>query len=196
MKYASYFIFIAFIVGTIFFLKNALEPRETPLMIVGSAECGECHLLLKHGNQQKIWNESAHKKAYTSLMSDKARDFAAKNNIAWPVNNKICLKCHTTRYFLNENISESYNIEEGVGCEACHGAGSKYSPAEVMGDVNLFIKNNGVKGDEKICLKCHSPSANKSMQISETVCPFQTKDFVYKTEFEKIKHPLLKDNFK
>jgi hypothetical protein len=196
MKYASYFIFIAFIAGTIFLLKNALEPRETPLLVVGSARCAECHELLKYGNQQKVWNESAHKKAYNSLLSDKAKEFAKKNNIDLPVNNKICLKCHTTRYFLGVEISESYYIEEGVGCEACHGAGSRYLPAEIMKVEKLFIKNNGIICDERICIKCHSPAANKTMTVTETICPFQTHDFVYKSEFEKIKHPLTKDNFK
>ena len=196
MKYASYFIFAAFIAGTILFLKNALEPGEIPLLIIGSAGCTECHELLKNGNQQKIWNQSAHRKAYTVLFSTEAKDYTIKNNIDLPQNNKLCLKCHTTRYFLGNEISESYNIEEGVGCEACHGAGSRYLPAETMKDEKIFLKNNGIKGDEKTCLQCHSPSANKTMQITESICPFQANDFVYKIEFEKIKHPLAKDNFK
>lgn len=196
MKYASYLIFAAFITTTIIFLKNALESGDVPLQIVGSHRCAECHELLKHGNQQKVWLESKHSKAYNSLLSDKAINFSKRHSMELPQNNKLCLKCHTTKHFLNNEIAESYRIEEGVGCEACHGAGSRYLPADVMKDETAFIKNNGVIGDEKTCLKCHSPAANKNELITENSCPFQEKDFVFKNEFEKNKHTLNKDNFK
>jgi len=190
MKYITYIIFIAFITLLLLFLKNALEPREEPVIIMGSKSCGECHSLKNLGNQQEVWENSRHKRAYNSLLTDKAKQFAAKNNIESPEKNIQCLKCHTTEFTL-EGTGKSlvYNIDEGVGCESCHGAGSKYSPADIMKDEQQFLQNGGLKGD-KSCNSCHSPAANKEQKLRDDACPFQLEDFDYKTEFEKIKHPL------
>lgn len=193
MKYISYIIFIAFITLLLLFLKNALEPREEPLVIMGSKSCGECHSLKNLGNQQDVWERSRHKQAYNSLLTEKAKQFAAKHNIESPEKNKQCLKCHTTEFqFEGTGKSERYNISEGVGCESCHGAGSKFAPAHIMKDEYQFLQNGGLKGD-KTCNSCHSPTANKQQQLRDDACPFQLEDFDYKTEFEKIKHPLNKD---
>ncbi len=194
MKYFSYFIFFAFLAALLLFLKNALEPQSESLYLTGSEKCGECHGLKNEGNQFEIWKNSRHSEAYTSLLSPKAKDFSAKSNIESPEKNTLCLKCHTTEHYVNvTEKSGFFNISEGVGCEACHGAGSKYSPAEIMKDESLFIYNGGIKGDEKSCRDCHSEKGNKEQKISEDVCPFQENDFEFKTAFEKIKHPVNKD---
>jgi hypothetical protein len=197
MKYISYFIFLGFIALLLFFLKNALEPKEEPVLITGSDKCGECHQLQMLGNQTVYWQTSRHRAAYISLQSQLAKDFAAKNNIAEPIKNELCLSCHTTSGILKGFGGQlSYKIEEGVGCEGCHGAGSGYSPTENMKDEELFKRHGGIVGDEKVCLECHSPKANTEHKISEDSCPFQDEDFNYKAAFEKIKHPVNRDNFK
>ncbi len=197
MKYISYFIFIGFIAALVLFLKNALEPADDPVLITGSEKCNECHQLQILGNQMTIWQNSRHRAAYVSLQSQLAKDFTAKNNIIEPVNNEMCLRCHTTSGFLGDfEKQSSYKMDEGVGCESCHGAGSKYSPAEVMKDEAIYKRNGGIVGDEATCLNCHSPKANKEQKLAKDVCPFQDEDFVYKAAFEKIKHPVNRDNFK
>ena len=191
MKYISYFIFIAFIAALLFFLKNALEPETEPVYIKGTLQCGECHGLKKNGNQLDIWKNSDHSKAYTSLLSDKAKEYSLKNNLGIPSENNLCLKCHTTAGILNgTDKSRLYDITEGVGCEACHGAGSEYTPAEIMKDRGLFELNGGIMGDENTCLKCHSDKGGKEDKFKEDICPFQADDFNYKVMFEKIKHPV------
>lgn len=194
MKYISYLIFIVFIAALLFFLKSALEPKAEMLYITGSSNCGECHQLRDIGDQQSIWKRSRHSQAYQTLLSEDALNFARINNIEEPGRNKLCLKCHTTEFHL-EGIAkgQKYNISEGVGCESCHGAGSKYSPAWIMKDNGSFIKNGGVKGDESTCKPCHSPKGNTERKLAEDICPFQKEDFVYKNEFEKIRHSLNKD---
>jgi hypothetical protein len=196
VKYTAYFVFIVFAVVLIMFLKNALQPKPEPVSITGSEKCGECHKLKINGDQQAVWENSKHSQAYKTLLSPKARDFASKNNMREPVNDKQCLKCHTTENHLAGFPKlDSYQIEEGVGCESCHGAGSMYSPSKIMADEYLFKHNGGEKGSEETCLKCHSSKGNKEQKITGDVCPFQTNDFSYKTEFEKIKHPVNKNNF-
>ncbi|MCI0449039.1 MAG: cytochrome c family protein [Chlorobi bacterium] len=196
MKYISYFIFAAFIVVTLLFLRNALKPSDEPLLITGVEKCGECHKLKMLGNQLEVWQNSAHAKAYKSLLSEKASEFTAKNNLELPADNKVCLKCHTTEHFLKDfDKQPGYKTDEGVGCEACHGAGSKYSPAELHKEEEQFKKFGGIVGSEETCLKCHSPKGNKEQKVMENVCPFQLEDFVYKPALEKIKHLVNKDNF-
>ncbi|HJY63542.1 MAG TPA: multiheme c-type cytochrome [Ignavibacteria bacterium] len=194
MKYTSYILFGLFILASILFLKSALKPEVLPLQITGSEKCSSCHSLKNLGNQQKVWENSKHSGAYYSLLSDKARSFSHTKGMESPEQNKICLKCHTTKGILEiETVDASYNIKEGVGCEGCHGAGSWYSPAEIMKDEALFLKNNGIKGNEETCLKCHSKiAADKNGKLNESVCPFQENDFDYKPSLEKIKHPLSK----
>ncbi|MFI5211599.1 MAG: multiheme c-type cytochrome [Ignavibacteria bacterium] len=196
MKYFSYFIFIAFIVTLLLFLRNALKPETEQVYITGSEKCGECHSLQNIGNQSDIWIKSRHSIAYKTLLGDKATDFAAKNNLVKPAENPECLKCHSTEYSLGNPLKSEaprYSIEEGVGCESCHGAGSLYSPAEIMKDEGFFKSNGGIKGDESTCKNCHSPKGNKEHRISVDMCPFQENEFDYRTAFEKIKHPLNKD---
>jgi hypothetical protein len=65
-----------------------------------------------------------------------------------------------------------------------------------MKSQQLFKEYGGYKGDEETCLKCHNLKANKEQKLNENICPFQLNDFVYKRDFEKIKHPVNKDNFK
>lgn len=197
MKYIIYFVFIAFIVILILFLKNALQPSKEELSITGTDKCGECHSLDINGNQNKVWKESKHAGAYKTLLTDKAVNFTKDNNLEPASTNKLCLGCHTTQHsFKDSKVHPTYNINEGVGCESCHGPGSRYSPAEIMKDENLFTKNGGEIGNENTCKKCHSPSGNKEMKIKEDVCPFQVNDFVYKNSLEKIKHPVNRNNFK
>jgi len=195
VKYIIYLVFTAFIVITILFLRNALQPSEDVLAITGSQKCGECHSLQVMGNQQQVWLNSKHAQAYRDLQTDKAASFTAKNNLVKPTDNKVCMKCHTTQNYIEDKpVWSVYKLDEGVGCEACHGAGSRYLPDEIMKDDRAFTRNGGLKGNEN-CLKCHSLTGNIEQKLSENVCPFQNDDFVYKTEFEKIKHPLNKENF-
>lgn len=194
MKYFSYFIFIAFIAGLLFFLKNALEPKKEPIFLTGSDKCGECHALKNIGDQNTVWKLSKHSEAYSILLSSNAKDFASKNGLKSPETEEKCLKCHSTEYSLSiKEKGQFYNITEGVGCESCHGAGSVYSSAEIMKDESSFINFGGVKGDESTCKPCHNAKGNKEQVLKDDVCPFQLNDFDYKTAFEKIKHPLNKD---
>lgn len=197
MKYISYLVFFLFIAALIIFLKNALEPVKEPVFITGTSKCGECHGLKNSGDQITPWKNSKHSGAYTVLFSSKAIEYNKTNGLKAPETEEKCLKCHTTSGYLTDaGTGEYYNINEGVGCEACHGAGSHYSPAEIMKVESAFIRNGGIKGDRETCLNCHNPKGNKEGILSEYSCPFQLYDFDHKTEFEKIKHPLNNKNNK
>lgn len=197
MKYVTYLVFMAFVGVTILFLKNALQPENVPVSITGTVKCGECHSLQDLGNQQSVWETSKHAAAFKVLTGEKSTSFVTKNGLEQADKNKMCLKCHTTANFLGDKeMLSSYNIEEGVGCESCHGAGSKYSPDEIMRNWQSFKDNGGLTSGQETCIKCHNLKGNKTQAINDNVCPFQTDDFAYKTSFEKIKHPLNKEKFR
>ncbi len=191
MKYISYLIFALFIGALLLFLKNALEPKQEPLYITGTVKCGECHGLKVNGNQLEKWKADKHSTAFKTLDGSKAKEYAAANGLGDPSKEQKCLKCHTTQFSLKDvPVGEFYDINEGIGCEGCHGAGSKYSPAHIMKNEASFLQYGGIKGDERTCLNCHNPKANKDKKLADDHCPFQDEDFNYNTEFEKIKHPV------
>jgi len=196
LKYTTYILFFLFIAASILFLKSALKPEEFPVQITGSVKCGICHELKVQGNQQKQWIESKHAAAYKSLITEKAKAFTQQKGLESPEKNELCLKCHSSKGFLKIEFNDpAYDISEGVGCESCHGAGSKYSPAEIMNEHELYVKNGGFENYEEICYRCHVRKIeNKNTEFNGNLCPFQEKDFDYKSSLEKIKHPLNKES--
>ncbi len=121
------------------------------LSYVGSFSCGICHKAI-----YDHWYQTTHSASYNTLV-DVGHQYDPE-----------CISCHTTGYgetsgFLN--YEENKNLIH-VGCESCHGAGSKH------------IKNvNDAYGfaDEGSCMVCHN---------SEHSPKFQFKEY-----WKKIEHP-------
>ena len=88
--------------------------------------------------------------------------------ISEPEKDKLCLSCHST---LTENSGEKFSIEDGVGCESCHGASSNWIKTHTESDAthenNL---SNGMKdlvsteNRSTVCLGCHL--GNKDAQVT------------------------------
>ena len=72
---------------------------------------------------------------------------------------------------------KGYSVEEGVGCEACHGPGSLYKSRKIMKDKEASMKVGLIIPDEKTCIKCHN-------EESPTF-----KEFKYAEMLEKVAHP-------
>lgn len=144
---------------------------------VGTNTCA-CHNLPKQGKQVDVWKKSAHAKAFETLKSAKAAEFAKAKNIAGaPSEAKECLDCHTTGY--GEAADKSFKMEQGVQCEACHGAASGYKALHNKPENKEKAVAAGLiaKPSEKSCLSCHT---NKMHDV---------KAFDYKKMWEEIKHP-------
>ena len=151
---------------------------------VGVKTCSMCHKKPEQGEQLKIWEASAHAKAYATLKTAEADKIAADRGLGKAVEAAECLKCHATGY--NEDaarIGKRFNVEDGVQCETCHGAGSEYKSKKVMQDhaksVAAGMKDFTVEGAaEAQCRECHN-------EESPTF-----KGFEFKEMWEKIKHPV------
>jgi YVTN family beta-propeller protein len=157
--------------------RTNIEGKESP-EYTGVYACAACHKGPERGYQFSKWCMSAHAQAYAVLATPKAYSIAEKQGLKEsPQTSRACLKCHTTIYSDPAGVAtDSYLFYEAVECEACHGAGSKYSLQAIMTDPRA-AKAAGLKEITKeTCLKCHVQN-----NLKET--------FDYDNAVEKISHP-------
>ena len=143
-----------------------LHPKKAKRAYVGSAVCAECHSAESIGDQHSKWLRTPHARAVATLKSGKALNIAAKVSVSRPAEDRACLRCHTTG-----GGRHPKTMDEGVGCEACHGPGSGYHEyANHVDTVNRqaayetalkngmypILGNKNMKKREKLCLHCHS----------------------------------------
>lgn len=125
----------------------------------GSKFCAACHKSGKGGTSYAVWEKTAHANAYKTLLSEEAKKIAkGKGLTAAPNEAPECLKCHVTGGGTAKNVEASFKKEEGVGCEACHGAASGYKMVHSKGD-KAKNKELGMiipAKDEKSCTTCHN----------------------------------------
>jgi hypothetical protein len=124
---------------------------------IGAEKCKMCHNSSKKGAQYTKWTEARHSKAYQTLASDKAKEAAAAKGIDDPQNAPECLRCHVTGYGAPEEmLTDKYKIEDGVGCESCHGPGADYYKMSTMKDREKSIAAGLVIPDAATCTGCHN----------------------------------------
>jgi hypothetical protein len=132
-------------------------PAAAEHQYVGVDACKMCHKKEEKGNQFGSWEGSKHAQAYATLGSDAAKEVGAKMGIADPQQSPECLKCHATGYGADASMFDAkYKIEEGVGCESCHGPGKDYKNIKIMKDVEAAKANGLIIPDEGVCKKCHN----------------------------------------
>jgi len=154
------------------------DTEKKEYKVIGAKQCKICHSTdKKAGTHFKSWMESAHAKAFETLLSDKAKESAKKHGIEDPSKDEKCLVCHTTKGSPTPN--------EGVSCEACHGAAEAYKgPHEKEGyeaSVKLGMADLKNKKPEEIaesCMQCHKADPLNDFH----------KEFKYEEAWAKIDH--------
>ena len=171
---------ILFVISLFSFSAILAQSKST---FIGAKKCGMCHKKDDGGKQLKIWEGSKHSKAFKTLQTAKADKIAAEKGIKTKAaETPECLECHVTGSNLDAKMLEkSFNIENGVQCETCHGAGSEYKAKKVMEDHAKAVANGltEFKDDAAIkalCVTCHN---GKSPTF---------KGFDFKKYWSKIKH--------
>lgn len=148
---------------------------------VGKKVCATCHKSGKGGTSYAVWEKSKHAGAYKTLLGDNAKKIAQKKGLkVAPSQAPECLKCHVTGGGSAKNIEASFKKEDGVTCEACHGAASGFKIVHSKGDLAKSKKaglNPGEK-TEKFCTTCHNAQ-------SPTFKGFKLDEM-----WQKIKHEL------
>ena len=124
---------------------------------VGADKCKMCHNSAAKGAQYTKWTESKHSKAYAALGSEEAKKIAQAKGIADPQKAAECLKCHVTGAGAPaDQLTDKYKVEDGVGCESCHGAGADYAPMAVMKDPAKAAAAGMLTPTEDTCKGCHN----------------------------------------
>lgn len=166
---------------------------------VGSRSCGKCHRKAEDGEQYGIWQKSEHAEAFEVLGSDEAKEAAQRVGVSGnPQEAEACLVCHTTGWGEPEDkFGRRFDMEAGVQCEACHGAGSEYDSKRTMqqiteeragGGESATAKKTGlVFPDENTCKECHQKSITVDGNTFENP---EYEPFNYDEYWEKIKHPI------
>lgn len=119
------------------------SPLSEGLTYAGSFVCGMCHKTI-----YDHWYKTIHNTAYRTLVSG-GHQFDPE-----------CIKCHTTGYgdisgFLDHEKDQNLM---NVGCESCHGAGSKH--------VKSVNDTYGLTDDRK-CEACHDSAHSPKFQFEE-----------------------------
>ncbi|MBS1493204.1 MAG: cytochrome C554 [Bacteroidetes bacterium] len=171
--------FIVFLSGFISYsFMNYEQPQDTP-KYVGAEKCaGACHKTESQGNQLEIWKGSKHASAFKNLDTPEADKIAKDKGFTTAAKETpACLKCHTVQADASA-FTETFNIQDGVQCETCHGAGSEYKSISIMKDKQKAMDNGLIIHTEKeaFCTQCHNAE-------SPTF-----KGFDYATYWDKIKH--------
>ena len=147
---------------------------------VGVSTCKMCHKKDATGNQYGKWLEGRHAKAYEVLASDEAKEAAVKAGIEGnPQEAAECLSCHVTAAGVKaELLGKKYTVEDGVGCESCHGAGADYKKKSIMEDQAASIAAGMIVPTEETCTACHN-------EKSPTFAGFDFEEYS-----AKIAHPI------
>ncbi len=172
------------LIGSLFVVPGDVATAEDVQgKIIGSKKCNVCHKQKKRGNQAEVWLHSAHAKAYEVLASDEAKAIAKEKGLGDPQQEAECLACHTTQGFHSEaevDPKGKYSLDEGVGCEVCHGPGSEYKKKKIMKDPELAKAKGMLMPGSDFCLKCHNERSPSY------------KEFDFETRWAEIVHPIAK----
>ncbi|MFV1958185.1 MAG: cytochrome c family protein [Planctomycetota bacterium] len=148
---------------------------ETPAMAadtptyISQRSCKKCHF-----KQAKSWKKTVHKSAMDLLKPGERADVKKKFKLDPEkdyTKDPKCLACHTTGYgkpggypaykeTWSEDEAKLAKNNAGVGCEACHGPGSLYTPYKK--DHEDFKRADVVKlglvspVTKEMCLECHN----------------------------------------
>jgi len=115
-------------------------PLPNGLEYLGSTSCGfggSCHQY-----EYEKWSTKGHAKAYQTLV-DVGSQYDPE-----------CVKCHVVGldYETGFVSEKSHEDLRNVGCEVCHGPGSKHMMAVVT-----HAKDTGTSEPKSTCVDCHTP---------------------------------------
>jgi len=161
-------------------LAEVVLPQHEKSMSVGNVDCASstCHGSVVPWSQSPVlqneyftWkNMDRHSQSYQSLLSQKSIQIAKKLNLAQPAHvTTQCLNCHT-HYPDKKLQGKSFSVQDGVGCESCHGPAEKWGVTHTQkGTTHQDNIKHGLYPTSrpvalaKLCNSCHVGDATKSV---------------------------------
>jgi len=157
------------------------NPSDAPASSVGKYNGpGGCAASSCHGsvqpklmtrilqNEYSIWiAQDRHAKAFSVLSNPVSVRMGKLLNIGAPSQAPKCLACHAL-YVPTEQRAQTFELDDGVSCESCHGPAAGWLGAHTVRDwpheksvqLGMYDNRNLIKRSEK-CLSCHLGSADK-----------------------------------
>jgi hypothetical protein len=122
------------------------------------------------GNEYVIWStRDKHHDAYKVLTQEPALRMARALGMPDAAHQQLCLDCHADNVPAAER-GPGFHIEDGVGCEACHGGASGWLGIHISGathqqnvSAGLYPTEQPVARAER-CLSCHFGSGNRFVE--------------------------------
>ena len=158
-------------------------------------KCKTCHKKEAIGNQYGAWLDGKHSEAFETLASKDAAKWAAEAGVDDPQTDEKCVKCHVTAYGVPAaRLGKGFKLENGVQCEACHGAGKDYRKKKVMIDQDLAISKGLIyPPKEKDCLACHNDDSPAWDPERYTLENGTKVGFDFELASKAIEHPVPED---
>jgi hypothetical protein len=144
---------------------------------LGAATCAtsQCHgkSVAQEGknvqlNEYTTWIDGdRHSIAWQTLETDESKRIATKLGLKSAKTARVCLDCHT------DNVpsalrGEKFQINDGVGCEACHGGSERWIESHTDSDAthaknvsNGMLKTENAAVRAELCLSCHLGNQDK-----------------------------------
>jgi len=207
-------------VTAIALILGALSAHATPQLLgPGSCSSSNCHGNVKPLNSSNIlqneyitWSRhDRHSKAYLTLQSADSKKIATNLGLGAPTRDPLCLSCHSIYSAAPLPKSEKFRLEDGVSCEACHGAAGDYLKSHAV--TGASHSDNVTKGltdlaniDTRatLCLSCHFGTDEKTVNHDlygaghprltfelDTFGVLEPKHWVVDADYEKRKGPYI-----
>lgn len=151
------------------FLAFAAPEGGGNYMGVGSCSSSTCHGSVAPRNASNVlqnefstWQKhDPHAKAWKVLLNEDSQRIAHHLGLGAPEKEPMCLVCHST-YVRNERQGSTFQTEDGVGCESCHGPAEKWLGPHTARDatheknVSLGLRDlSSPSSQAPLCLSCH-----------------------------------------
>lgn len=154
---------------------------------IGVKMCKMCHQTEKQGKQFDVWQKSKHAGAYKTLTTAKANEVAKAKGLSKPAaESPECLECHTSVASMDAKlVDKSFDFKDGVQCETCHDAGSKYKDLTTMKSREKSVAAGMREFKDNAAIEAHCKTCHNEKSPSY-------KEFKFDEMWAKIKHPVPK----
>jgi len=169
----------ALLAATLCFIHTNTALADAPKYLgTGSCSSSNCHgnvapvtanRVLQ--NEYVTWQKhDKHSQAYKVLGNSDSATIVKHLGLRDAQREPLCLKCHSTYVPEVEQRGEKYQIEDGVTCEACHGAAGSWLTGHTTREAtharNLEQGLSDVASLQKrtkLCLSCHNGNDDKTV---------------------------------
>jgi thiol-disulfide isomerase/thioredoxin len=117
---------------------------------VGAAACKSCH-----ASEHRALKRAPHARAMRRLVGADAENVG-------------CVRCHATPAASGPPADDlaGYRVDEGVGCESCHGPGTDHIAAPSADNIIGLGESCPECVIEAICTSCHTPVWDEDWELS------------------------------